>query len=206
MTDLHLDFTQLSAYQRYKLMSALIVPRPIAWITTLGPTGTVNAAPFSLFNMVGEDPPLVMVSIAKGENGRLKDTSANILASGEFVAHIADEALGPAMHACGAALPPERSELDLAGLRTAPSTTVAPPRIALAPAAFECRLAEQIENASRHVFFGEVLCLHARQDLLDPVRHRVHLENFFPLGRFGSTLYVRTRERLDLSAPIADAG
>lgn len=206
MTDLHLDFTQLSAYQRYKLMSALIVPRPIAWVTTLGPTGTVNAAPFSLFNMVGEDPPLVMVSVSKGENGRLKDTATNILASGEFVVHIADEALGPAMHACGAALPPEHSELDLTGLQTTPSAAVAPPRIALAPAAFECRLAEQIENASRHVFFGEVLCLHARQGLLDPVRHRIHLEEFFPIGRFGSTLYVRTRERFDMSEHTSAAG
>jgi flavin reductase (DIM6/NTAB) family NADH-FMN oxidoreductase RutF len=167
-------------------MAALIVPRPIAWVTTLGPAGVVNAAPFSLFNMVGEDPPLVMVSVAKGPGGRLKDTAA--------------------MHACGAALPPEASELDAAGLRAVPSVAVAPPRIAGAPVAFECRLAETIENTGRHVFFGEVLHLHAREGLLDLDRHRVHLAQYFPLGRFGSSLYVRTRERFEMVGAGRDAG
>jgi hypothetical protein len=79
-----IDFEQISAYQRYKLMASLIVPRPIALVTTLGPTGVANAAPFSMFNMVGEDPPIVMISINRLKDGRLKDTAANILRSGEF--------------------------------------------------------------------------------------------------------------------------
>lgn len=193
-----IDFSLLTAYQRYKLMSALIVPRPIAWVTTLGATGVVNAAPFSLFNMVGEEPPLVMISVSKGEGGLLKDTAVNILASGEFVVHIADEVLAPAMHSCGSALPPEVSELEVARLATAASISIAPPRIALAPVAFECRLVERIENASRHVFFGEVLRLHARAGLIDMERHRVNLSGYFPVGRFGSSLYVRTRERFEM--------
>ena len=75
---MEIDFAQLSAHQRYKLMASLIVPRPIALVTTLGPTGVVNAAPFSMFNMLGEDPPIVMLSVNRLHDGRLKDTAANI--------------------------------------------------------------------------------------------------------------------------------
>ena len=125
-----IDFSAITEYQRYKLMASLIVPRPIALVTTLGANGVVNAAPFSMFNMVGEEPPLVMLSINRLQDGHLKDTAANILASGEFVVHIADEAMAPQMHACGASLPPEVSELEATGLTPVPSITVKPPRIA----------------------------------------------------------------------------
>ena len=91
-------------------MSSLIVPRPIALVTTLGANGVVNAAPFSLFNMLGEEPPIVMISLNKHADGQLKDTAANILANGEFVVHLADEAIAGQMHACGASVPPQVSE------------------------------------------------------------------------------------------------
>ena len=106
-----IDFAPLTPYQRYKLMASLIVPRPIALVTTLGPTGVANAAPFSMFNMVGEDPPIVMLSINRLQDGRLKDTAANILATGQFVVHLSDEAMAERMHACGESLPPDVSEL-----------------------------------------------------------------------------------------------
>ncbi len=118
-----IDFAQLSAYQRYKLMASLIVPRPIALVTTLSETGVVNAAPFSMFNMVGEDPPLVMLSV-------------------------------------------------------------------------------NLHNASRHVFFGRVQWLHARDGLVDPSTWRVRLQDYFPVARFGASYYVRTRDRF----AIPDAG
>src|SRR5450755_2330336 len=130
---MEIDFDVLTAYQRYKLMASLIVPRPIALVTTLGPTGVVNAAPFSLFNMLGEDPPIVMLSINRLHDGRLKDTAANILARGEFVVHLCDEAMAQQMHGCGEALAPQLSELAHVGLHAVPSTRVAPPRIAEAP-------------------------------------------------------------------------
>jgi hypothetical protein len=97
------DFADITAYQRYKLMASLIVPRPIALVTTLGANGVVNAAPFSMFNMVGEDPPILMLSINRLSDGRLKDTAANILHSGEFVVHMSDEPVAAQMHACGEA-------------------------------------------------------------------------------------------------------
>lgn len=195
---MHIDFATLTAYQRYKLMASLIVPRPIALVTTQNAGGVVNAAPFSMFNMLGEDPPILMISINKLKDENLKDTSANILANGQFVVHIADEPMAEQMHRCGETLPSSRSELDLVGLTTAPSHAVLPPRIAEAPVAFECQLSETLETASRHIFIGTVLWLHAREDLIDIERHRVRLKNYFPVARFGASYYVRTRDRFSM--------
>ena len=134
-----IDFATITEYQRYKLMASLIVPRPIALVTTRGVNGVVNAAPFSMFNMLGEDPPILMISINKLQDGRLKDTAANILANREFVVHIADEPMAEQMHRCGDDLPVTESELSAVGLTTQPARAVKPPRIVEAPVAFECR-------------------------------------------------------------------
>ena len=190
-----IDFRVLGAYERYKLMASLIVPRPIALVTTLGADGIVNAAPFSMFNMLGEDPPLVFISINRLHDGRLKDTAANILRSGEFVVHLTDEAMSAQMHACGATLATHQSELDHAGLTALPSRCVAPPRIAEAPVAFECLLHEKIETASRYVFLGRILWLTVRDGLVDTERWRVRLQDYHPVGRFGASYYVKTGER-----------
>ncbi|MBX3605494.1 MAG: flavin reductase family protein [Piscinibacter sp.] len=192
---MEIDFAELSAYQRYKLMASLIVPRPIALVTTLSAGGVANAAPFSMFNMLGEDPPIVMLSINRLKDGRLKDTAANILRSGEFVVHISDEAIAAKMHACGESLPPEVSELERFGLHPAASRTVAPPRIAEAPVAFECVLHEKLETESRYVFIGRVQWLHARDGLVDSATWRVRLQDYHPVGRFGASFYVTTRDR-----------
>ena len=197
---MQIDFATLTAYQRYKLMASLIVPRPIALVTTQNADGVVNAAPFSMFNMLGEDPPILMISINKLQDEQLKDTAANILANGEFVVHIADEAMAEQMHRCGETLPSSRSELDHVGLTTASSQAVRPPRIAEAPVAFECRLSDKLETASRHILIGEVLWLHARDDLIDLQRYRVRLQNYFPVARFGASFYIRTRDRFALGA------
>jgi flavin reductase (DIM6/NTAB) family NADH-FMN oxidoreductase RutF len=190
-----IDFALLTPYQRYKLMASLIVPRPIALVTTLSAAGVINAAPFSMFNMVGEDPPLVMVSINRLTDGRLKDTAANILDNEEFIVHLTDEAMSSQMHACGEAFPPDVNELEVVGLAMAPAQTVKPPRIVAAPVAFECVLHEKLETPSRYVFIGRVQWLHARDGLIDVERWRVRLQQYFPVGRFGASFYVRTRDR-----------
>lgn len=200
------DFPALSAYQRYKLMASLIVPRPIALVTTLGADGVVNAAPFSMFNMVGEEPPLVMLSINRhNAAGRLKDTAANILRSGEFVVHLPDEGIAAQMHACADSHPPEVSELEVNGLTARPSRTLAVPSIAEAPVAFECVLHEQLVNDSRYVFFGRVQWLHARDGLIDTARWRVRLQQYFPVARFGASFYLRSRDRFAIGADAAAA-
>jgi flavin reductase (DIM6/NTAB) family NADH-FMN oxidoreductase RutF len=200
-----IDFTAITAYQRYKLMASLIVPRPIALITTLNAEGVVNAAPFSMFNMVGEDPPIVMVSINRLHDGRLKDTAANILAHREFVVHLTDEAMAPQMHRCGDSLPPHESELDHAGLTAVPSRTIAPPRIAEAPVAFECVLHEMLETESRYVFIGRVQWLAVRDGLVDTERWRVRLQDYHPVGRFGASFYVKTGERFAIENGAAES-
>lgn len=196
---MHVAFSTLTAYQRYKLMASLIVPRPIALVTTLNADGVVNAAPFSMFNMLGEDPPILMISVNKLQDHHLKDTSANILAHGEFTVQIADEAIAEEMHRCGETLPPHQSEVELVGLTTAPGRLVKVPRIAEAPVAFECQLHETLETASRHIFIGQVVCLHARDDLIDTERWRVRLQNYFPVARFGASFYIRTRDRFAIT-------
>lgn len=189
------DFSQITAYQRYKLMASLIVPRPIALVTSMNAAGVVNAAPFSMFNMLGEDPPVVMLSINRLQDGQLKDTAANILSQREFVVHMTDEPLAAQMHACGQAFPASVSELDAVGLHAAPSHSVGPPRIAEAPVAFECVLHETLETPSRYVFIGRVLWMSARDGLIDTEKWRVHLQDYHPVGRFGASFYTRCRHR-----------
>lgn len=193
------DFDHLTSHERYKLMSSLIVPRPIALVTTLGQNGVVNAAPFSMFNMVGEDPPILMLSINRLTDGRLKDTAANILNSGEFVVHMSDEPMADKMHACGAAFPSDVSELTAVGLTPVPSHTVAPPRIQQAPVAFECVLHEKLETESRYVFIGRIQWLAAREGLIDTEAWRVNLRDYHPVARFGASFYTRTNDRFSMA-------
>jgi flavin reductase (DIM6/NTAB) family NADH-FMN oxidoreductase RutF len=198
------DFAPLTEYQRYKLMASLIVPRPIALITTLNADGVVNAAPFSMFNMLGEEPPIVMVSINRLQDGDLKHTAQNIVAHKDFVVHISDEAMAQRMHRCGERFPADVSELAAVGLTAAPCKVVRPPRIVEAPVAFECTLHELLETASRQIFIGQVRWLHAREGLIDTDTWRVRLQDYFPVARFGASFYVNTRERFSLEGS-ADA-
>jgi flavin reductase (DIM6/NTAB) family NADH-FMN oxidoreductase RutF len=193
------DFDEITSYQRYKLMASLIVPRPIALVTTLGENEVANAAPFSMFNMLGEDPPILMISINRLADGRLKDTAANILDNGEFVVHLSDEPMAQKMHACGESLPSNVSELTKVGFTPVPSRCVAPPRIAEAPVAFECVLHETLETPSRYVFIGRVKWLAARDGLIDTTLWRVNLKDYAPVARFGASFYTRTLDRFSLS-------
>ena len=193
------DFEQISSYQRYKLMASLIVPRPIALVTTLGANGVANAAPFSMFNMVGEDPPILMISINRLADGQLKDTAANILHNGEFVVHMSDEPMAQKMHDCGQTLPADVSELTQFGLTPVASRCVKPPRIQEAPVAFECVLHEKLETDSRYVFIGRIQWLAARDGLIDTQAWRVNLREYSPVARFGASFYTRTNDRFSLS-------
>lgn len=192
------DFGKLAARERYKLLVGLVVPRPIAFITTVGGNGVVNAAPYSFFNVLGDDPPIVIVSIEDRGPGRPKDTARNILASGEFVVNMVDETIAASMHACSEDYPPEVSELDAVGLHAAASRSVAPPRIAEAPVAFECRLHKHVELPRRHLFIGEVLWLHARENIIDPKTLRVNFADYRPVGRLFANRYLHTGDHFTI--------
>jgi flavin reductase (DIM6/NTAB) family NADH-FMN oxidoreductase RutF len=133
------DIEGMAPADRYELLLGTIVPRPIALITTLGANGGVNAAPYSLFNVMGHDPAVAMVSVLPHPEGRFKDTATNILATKEFVINLVSEAVAEAMNITCIDAPPGMNELELAGLNTAVSSKVKPPRVSESPVAFECR-------------------------------------------------------------------
>lgn len=188
----------LSPRDRYKVLTAFVLPRPIAWVTTLGPTGVVNAAPFSFFNVLGEDPPLCIVSINLRPDGRMKDTLSNVKRTGEFVVHITDEPLAQAMHDTSGDFPPDISEPEHLGLKLAPSSKVAVPRLADAPWAMECKLWKLIDvNGDRHLVFGEGINFHIRDELWDRETMRVHMDRYHPVGRMFADRYCRTNDRMD---------
>jgi flavin reductase (DIM6/NTAB) family NADH-FMN oxidoreductase RutF len=173
-------------------------------VTSLGANGVVNAAPFSMFNMIGEDPPILMISINRLHDGQLKDTSANILHNGEFVVHMSDEPMAEKMHACGKNFPSDVSELAAVGLTSTPSHTVKPPRILEAPIAFECVLHEKLETPSRYVFIGRIKWLAARDGLIDTQAWRVNLKDYRPVARFGASFYTRQNDRFAISDNVGE--
>ena len=200
---MELDFSQLTAAQRYKLLVGLVVPRPIALVSTLGQNGIVNAAPFSFFNILGDDPPILIISIENKPDGQQKDTTRNILDNQEFVVNLVDEALAGAMHGCSTAYPSGISELEEVGLTTLPSRGVAPPRIKEAPVALECKLYQHIQiHEKRHLFIGEVLWLHTADGIIDPETLRIRLDDsggYFPIGRLYADRYTTVRDQFTLA-------
>ena len=194
------DFGQIGEYERYKLMASLVVPRPIALVTTVDTDGIVNAAPFSMFCMLGEEPPLLLLSLNRGPGQQQKDTARNIDSSGQFVVHMVDEDLAEAADRCGERMPAGVSEVAALGLPLVPSRQVLPPTIATAPVAFECLLHEKLHTESREIFIGRVVSLHTRNELIDTDSWRVRLHDYFPVARFGASFYTSTRDRFSLTA------
>jgi len=189
------DPASLSQHDRYKLLISLVIPRPIALVTTLGPTGIVNAAPFSFFNLFSESPPLAVLGLQSKPGGVLKDTSAHIRDRGAFVINLVDEALGAQMNMCAIDFPPEISEIDAAKLTLLPSEKVKIPRIAQAPAAFECRHYTTLEvSAERRLAIGEIVHVHVRPGLWDTDKMRIDMTQYRPLARLFGNYYASLGE------------
>lgn len=180
----------------YKLLTNIVVPRPIAWVTSVSPAGVVNLAPYSFFNAIGSDPLLLMISVAHNKDGSLKHTGRNIVERGEFVVNLVTEDLLPAMNLTAADFPDEASELAAAGLAAAPSQAVAVPRVAAARAALECRLHSTLPFGSYTVIVGEVVMFHVADEL---VGEKLRIHDFAPVGRMGSPAwYCRTGDRMEV--------
>jgi flavin reductase (DIM6/NTAB) family NADH-FMN oxidoreductase RutF len=191
------DPQQLNPRERYKVLTSFVLPRPIAWVTTVGSTGVVNAAPFSFFNVFAESPPLCMFSVNAGPDGLMKDTAANILRNNEFVVNVTDEPLAQAMHETSGDFPPEIGEPDYLGLKLAPSSKISVPRLADAPWAMECRTWKTIDvDKDRLFIFGEGVNFHIRDELWDATAMRVHMERYHPIGRMFADRYCRTDDRV----------
>ena len=180
----------------YKILTNVVVPRPIAWITSLSPTGVINLAPLSFFNAVGSEPLYVAVSVGLRDDGTLKDTGRNIEAHGEFVVNLVTEELLRAMNISAADFPPDESELGAAELHGISSVKIGAPRLAEAQVSLECRLFKTMALGSNTLYVGEVVMFHVADHLMGP---RLRINGFAPIGRLGSpSTYCRTTDRFEL--------
>jgi flavin reductase (DIM6/NTAB) family NADH-FMN oxidoreductase RutF len=178
----------LTQRERYKVLTGFVLPRPIAWVTSVSESGIVNAAPFSFFNVFCEDPPLCVFAINNRPNGEPKDTLVNIRRSGEFVVNLADEPLARAMHETSGDFPPEIGEPNHLGLKLAPSRKVAVPRLADTPWAMECKTWKMIDvNGDRQLIMGEGVSFYIRDELWDTETMRVRMERYHPVGACSRT-------------------
>ena len=193
------DFAELTPALRYKLLGGLVVPRPIALVTTRSKDGHENAAPFSFFNVMAEEPPIVVLGIGVTPKGGAKDTTNNIRDTGEFVVNLVDEDMAEAMNLAAIDFPPEISEIEVAGFELLPSERVAPGRIAQSPVQMECRRYVTLQpGPERYIILGEVLVLHVREGLVDPKTLRVDRDVYHPIGRLFGGGYIRTRDRFEM--------
>jgi len=194
---MQIDPTLHSSADGYKLLTNLVVPRPIAWVTSQSPQGVVNLAPYSFFNAIASEPLYIIISVGKKDNGEAKDTAVNILASGEFVVNMVTEDLFGAMNISAADFPAGESELDAAQLHVAPSVRIKVPRVAEAQASLECKLFSSQVLGSNTLIIGEVVMFHVADHLMG---ERLHVNNFAPIGRLGSpSVYCRSTDRFDVT-------
>ncbi len=195
----------------YKLLIGTVVPRPIAWVSSVDVAGARNLAPFSYFMAITDDPPTIAFSVSPRAPGRQavrtrKDTLRNVEATGDFVVNIVDDALAERMNLTSGDYPPEVDEFALAGLAAAPSVKVRAPRVADAPISMECRLIRTIPvgNKPNHLVLGEIVFFHVRDGLYDEATGRIDLHALRPVGRLAGNLYAHVHDIFEMKRPAAD--
>ena len=186
------DPAALSPRDAYRLMISCIIPRPIAFVTTLSRDGVSNLAPFSFFNGVSSDPPVVSLAVATKRDGSKKDTWRNIEETGEYVINVVVPELMDAVIIGARELPHGVSELDLSGLKTLPSTKVKPPRLEASPINLECTLLRIVEVEETALILGRVVMVHAKDEIVDG--GRVDPRRLTFVGRLGDDLYCRVND------------
>ena len=188
-----IDAAALDTATAYRLMCGVVVPRPVAWITTVSNEGVVNAAPFSSYNYVAHSPPMVAVNIGS-RMGAFKDTARNLRENGFFCVNVATEDQMERMHACGAEYPPEVSEPEALGIALLPGTHTPVPRIAASPVHMECRLDQFITlgRGLNTLYIGEVMALHLCSSVYDG--HQVDSVKMRPIARLGGPYYAALGE------------
>lgn len=199
-----LDFSTLKPRDAYGWMISTILPRPIAWVSTVSASGKTNLAPYSFFQGITANPPTLMFSPVNTRDGTKKDTVRNIEEVPEFVVNLVPFALAEQMNQCSALLPYGESEFEAYGITAHPSERVRPPRVAAAPVAFECTLDRFVhigEGAlAANVVFGRILLAHVAESVMgsegkpDPAKLDL-------IGRMGGETYARTTDRFDITRP-----
>lgn len=201
---LRFDADQVAERSFYKLLTATAIPRPIALVTSLDAGGALNAAPFSFFNVLSFDPPVLALGL-ESRSGGLKDTAANIRTRGHFVVNTVSYAMAEQMNLCAGDYGAEIDEVALAGFTTTQSTHIDVPRLAEAPAAMECRRYMTLEfGRARNIVLGEILSLHLDRAAVDPERYHVDPGRLDLIGRLGGSGYVRLSDRFDMARPPSD--
>lgn len=198
------DFSQLSSQHAYRLLTSTVTPRPIAWITSCSAQGILNAAPFSFFNVMGNNPPTIAVGLVRRDDGKLKDTADNILATGEFVVNLVSADLVAQMSQTSAPYANDVDELCEVGLETIPATFVRPPLIQQSPVSMECRSQTTVVTGPNQlVVIGRVLAVHVHdQFVLDAELGKIDVEQLDLVSRLhGSGWYGKQIERFEVPRP-----
>lgn len=204
MSMLRFDLDGSSAADIYKLMIGMVVPRPIAFVSSLDEQGVRNLAPFSYFMACSADPPVVcfVSSFRKGE-APTKDTLRNVVATKEFVVNIVSEEFADKMNLTSAEVPPEIDEFDISGLTPVASELVKPPRVGESHAQMECRLRQLLPIGEAPgggtIVFGDVLRFHVDEAVVNG--YKIDPDKLRAIGRMGGPTYVRTRDRFDMTRP-----
>ena len=201
MKMLDFDIEKMSSMESYRLLASLVVPRPIAFVTTINKSGLVNAAPYSFFNLMGSEPPILAINIARDDSREfgLKDSARNILENGEFVVNIVSEKILGEMNIAATDFPSDISEIPNANLRLAESLKVKPPRITESAANFECRHVVTNEIGRNRVTIGKIVHLHLNEEFYDAETRHVLTEKIGIIGRMhGGANYTKTNEIIEL--------
>jgi flavin reductase (DIM6/NTAB) family NADH-FMN oxidoreductase RutF len=202
---MYLDPTAISSQDAYKILIGSVVPRPIAWVSSLSLDGVANLAPFSFFNVVCANPPILSFAPMRRADGTTKDTLNNITATGEFVVNIVSERLAEAVNASSKQLPPDESEFDFTGLTALPSRLVKPPRVGESLIQFECRVQEIItvstEPLGGSLVLGRIVAMHLDDSVYQG--GRITLESLQPIGRCAGQTFCRVTDTFELNRPDA---
>ena len=199
---MQLDVQNLSQPELYKLLTGCIIPRPIAWVSTIDTNGVPNLAPFSFFNGVGSNPPAVSIAVGatESQDGR-KDTLRNIQTTSEFVVNIVNEPLAEAMNETAINYPSTINEFEAAGLTMASCVIVQPPRVAEAPVSMECHLYTTVPvgegPGSSTLVVGTIATIHVRDDIINERLH-IDVQRLQPIGRLAGPSYAFVRETFDM--------
>ena len=188
----------------YRVLTGVVVPRPIAFVSTRSADGVANLAPFSFFNAVAPHPPTIIFSSSRNAGRKYKDTLANVEETGEFVVNVVVDDIAEAMNRTAAEFPADTNEFEIAGLTEALSAIVKAPRVAESPVNMECRLSQVInigEGDHQHgLVIGEIVMMHIRDDIING--HRINHQILKPTGRLAGSMYCHTADIFEMVRPV----
>ena len=190
-----------------RVLTGVVVPRPIAFVSSVSIDGVVNLAPFSFFNAMAYEPATIVMGISRSAGWKEKDTLANIEATSEFVVNVVVDDIAEAMNSTAAEFPADVDEFEVSGLTAAPSKIVSAPRVAESPVNMECRLSQVVEigDGTNHaIVIGEIVLMHIRDDIVSG--HRIDHQRLKPVGRLAGNMYCSTHDTYEMVRPSYDGG